>query len=134
MRVLDEVADAIQIARNRRPQPVLLSVGLEDQFEGLAMMAARWGRVQRQLACPLPLLVFDQGHWWLPDDLLTIWDLCNRVALHHPEWELPKEETSAAWRNAQIFAVVRQALVDAGNLNPSDVVRTALLQKDLHLG
>jgi hypothetical protein len=132
MRVLDEVADAIQIARNRRPQPVLLSVKLEDQFGG-PVMATHWARMQRQLGCRLPPMTLDQGHWWLLDDLLTIWDLCKYVASHHPEWELPVEETPAAWKNAQIFAVVRRELVDCCNLYPRDVVRTARLQKDLHM-
>ncbi len=34
MRVLDEVADAIQIARNRYPQLIVESTRLEDQFGG----------------------------------------------------------------------------------------------------
>jgi hypothetical protein len=133
MRVLDEVADAIQIARNHLPQPVLLSVKLEDQFGGYDRIAPRWRCLQRKLACPLPPLIFDQGHWWLPDEFATIWDLCKYVGLHHPEWELPVKETPAAWRNAQIFAVVRRELVDSCNLYLRDVVRIARLQKDLRL-
>jgi len=131
MRVLDEVADAIRIARNRLSQPVLSSVNLEDQFGGV-LMAAHWASIQRQLKCHRPLLDFDQGHWFAAD-LVTMWDLCDRVASQHPDWELPVEKTKAAWRNAQIFAGVRQALVDAGNLDPKDVVRSATLMRDLGL-
>jgi hypothetical protein len=133
MRILDEVADAVQIAHKRRPRPVLLSVKLEDQFDGLAVMAANWQRMERHLACTLPPLEFDQGHWWLPDGLVTIWDLCKCVASQHVDWEQPDEKTSAAWKNAQIFARVRHTLVEVGNLYPEQVVREARLQRDLRL-
>lgn len=134
MRVLDEVADAIQKARNRRPHPVLLSVKLEDQFDGTAIIAVRWKSLQRRLDCRLPPMDFDQGHWFLPDGLVTIWDLCKCVALSHPDWELPPEETPAAWKNAQIFAVVRRELVDVCNLEPKVIVRSARPMSDLGMG
>ena len=51
MRILDEVADAIQNSRNRSPQRVLISVKLEDQFDSPAAMAAQWRRMERHLGC-----------------------------------------------------------------------------------
>jgi hypothetical protein len=134
MRVLDEVADAIQRARNQVPQLALTSVKLEDQFEGMAMMASRWKQLERRLVCTLPPLDFDQGHWWLPDDFSTIWDLCHCVSIHHPDWALPAERSLRAWRNAQIFAVVRRELADVCNVDPRKVVRSARLIHDLDMG
>lgn len=42
------------------------------------------------------------------------------------------EVTVAAWQEAQVFAGVREVLVDVGNVDPSEVVRTARLRRDLN--
>lgn len=133
MRVLDELADAFHAGRGERvPRPVVTSVGLEEQF-GYPVTAARWAAVERRLGCPLPQLAFDQGHWWLPQGFDTVWDLAAHVARSRPDWEAPREQTPAAWREAQVFAGVRAVLVDAGNVEPVEVVRPARLMADLRL-
>jgi hypothetical protein len=132
MRVLDEVADAIRIARGGLAHPVRSSVVFEDQFAG-PVTPSQWTAMQRHLGCLLPPLEFDQGHWFRTDDFVTVWDFAAYVAAHHPDWELPAEPTPAVWRNAQIFAAVRCELVAAGNLDPRKVVRTARLRRDLNL-
>lgn len=132
MRALDEVADAIRIARGGRTAPVLSAVGIEEVFGG-PVTPRQWSAMQKHLGCPLPPMEFDQGHWFRLDDFATIWDLVGYVARHHPDWELPAETTVAAWREAQVFAGVRVELVGAGNLDPKDVVREARLMRDLGL-
>lgn len=130
MRVLDEIADAFHTARHRRePRPILSSIRLDDQF-GYPITDARWRAVERRLGCPLPPLEFDQGHWWLPPGLETVWDLATYVEHLRPDWE-PAARTTAAWRDAQVFAGVREVLVMAGNLDESTVVREARLRADL---
>jgi hypothetical protein len=132
MRVLDEVADAIRIARGGLTHPVLSSVVLEDIFGG-PITPRQWARIQKHLACPLPPLEFDQGHWFRTDDFETVWDLVAYIAKHHPDWEPPLERTTAAWRNAQIFVGVRVEVAEAGSLRLKDVVRSARLRRDLRL-
>src|SRR5262245_52469580 len=131
MCALDEVAGAIQYARERGRRPVL-SFGLEEQFDG-PLTPRQWARIQRSLGCTLPPLEFHQGHWFLPDGFATIWDLAIHAACCHLDWEQPRERTEAAWREAQIFAKVRTTLVNVGCLDPKDVVREARLVKDLGL-
>jgi hypothetical protein len=133
MRVLDEVAEAIHVARGRRlPRPVLSSDQLGDSL-GTAVTGERWAAAAKQLGCPLPPVTFDQGHWLLPDGLETVWDLVEHVARCRPDWEPPAARTPAAWREAQVFAGVREVVADAGNLDPAEVTRGARLQKDLGL-
>jgi hypothetical protein len=130
MRVLDEVADAVRIARGGIAHPVRSSVLLADLFDG-PVTWRHYAAMQKHLGCPL--LEFDQGHRFEVEDFVTVWELVAYVAVHHPDWELPSERTTAAWRNAQIFAGVRSVLVDAGNLDPKEVVREARLVPDLNL-
>jgi hypothetical protein len=133
MRVLDELADAFHAARNRSlPRPVVSSIGLEDQFE-CPVTANRWAAAELGLGCQLPPLNFNQGHWWLPNGLVTIWDLAAHIARCRPDWEPPAVFTPAAWWDAQLFAGVREVLVVVGNLDLDDVVRTARLRADLRL-
>jgi hypothetical protein len=130
MRVLDEVADAIRIARGGLTHPVTSSILLEHLFGG-PVTWRHYAAMQKHLGCPL--LEFDQGHWFEIREFSTVWELVEFVAAHHPDWEQPAERTPAAWRNAQVFAGVRCVLVDAGNLDPNDVVRPARLLPDLKL-
>jgi hypothetical protein len=133
MRVLDELADAIHVACGwSLPRSVQSSVELTAQF-GYRITPVRWAVVQRCLGCPLPSLTFDQGHWWLPLEFTTVWDLAAQVARCRPEWEPPAATTPAAWREAQVFAGVRHVLIEAGNLNREAVVRKARLMADLKL-
>src|SRR5262245_7921214 len=123
MRVLDELADAFHAGRGSAvPRPIVASDRLEEQF-GYPLTAARWGAVDCRLGCPLPALAFDQGHWWLPAGLATVWDLAGHVARCRPDWEPPSSATSDAWREAQVFAGVRAVLVEAGNLDLEGVTR-----------
>jgi hypothetical protein len=130
MRVLDEVADAIRIARGGIAHPIRSSVVLEDLFGG-PVATGQYAAMQKHLGCPL--LEFDQGHWFAITDFLTVWELVAYIAVHHPDWELPRAPTVAAWRNAQVFAGVRAVLMDAGNLDPNEVVREARFVRDLNL-
>jgi hypothetical protein len=132
MRVLDEVADAVQAAREHTPHPVVSAFGLEQQF-ARPVAPKEWDVIQRSLACSLPALEFVQGHWFLPAGFATIWDLVDHAARMHPEWDPPAERTAAAWRNAQVFAGVRTCLADAGSLDKERVVREARLKRDLGL-
>lgn len=133
MRVLDEVAEAVQLARGGRlPRPVREAVRL-DECVGAAVTGARWAAAARHLGCPLPPVSFDQGHWFLPDEFPTVWELADHVARHRPDWEPPAARTAAAWREAQVFAGVREVLAEAGNLDPAEITRSARLRKDLHM-
>lgn len=129
MRVLDEV----HIARGQHyPRPVRDGERLEVLI-GPMLTGARWAAAARHLGCPLPPATFDQGHWFLPDGFVTVWDLAAHVARERSEWEPPAERTPAAWQEAQVFAGVREVLVDAVNLYPEEVTRGARLRADLHM-
>src|SRR5262249_22274617 len=131
MRVLDEVAEAIRNARGLS-HPVLSAFGLEELFER-PITPEQWGAMQQSLACSLPPLEFVQGHWFLPDDFATIWDLVDRAAHAHPDWEPPTTRTAAVWREAQIFAGVRCVIAESLGLDLEDVVRKARLKAGLGL-
>lgn len=132
MRVLDEVAVAIRLARGSGRLPILTPFALERQAEQ-PLTPREWSVIQKHLACDLPPLQFVQGHWFLPDGFDTIWDLVDRAARAHPSWELPTERTEAAWREAQLFAGLRITLVDALDVRPEAVVRSARIMADLGL-
>ncbi|HEX4608969.1 MAG TPA: hypothetical protein VH092_12250 [Urbifossiella sp.] len=133
MRVLDELADALQTARGwRLPRPVRASVRLEEVL-GTLVTGDRWAAAAKRLGCPFPPVTFDQGHWLLPDGLETVWDLADHVARHHPDWAPPAARSPEEWREAQILAGVREVLVDAGNLDPDEITRPSRLRKDLNL-
>src|SRR3954454_12576765 len=75
MRVLDEVAAAINLARDEPgPRPVISAFGLEEQF-AYTLHPNGWAAIQRHLGCRLPPLVFVRGRWFLPEGFATIWDL-----------------------------------------------------------
>lgn len=131
MRVLDEVAAAINLARDEStPRPLVSAFGLEDQF-AYTLHPHGWAALQRYLGCELPPLVFAQGHWLFPEGYETIWDLVEVAADAHPDWDPPEERTVAAWRNAQVFAGVRDVMVDALNVDPEQVTRMVRLKRDL---
>lgn len=130
MRVLDEVATAIRLARGSGRLPILTPFGLEWQADQ-PLTPREWSVIQKHLGCDLPPLEFVQGHWFLPDGFATIWDLADCVACAHPEWESPAERTEGAWREAQIFAGVRIVLVEALNVDFHQVTRGARLKRDL---
>src|SRR5262249_5372895 len=122
MRVLDEVAAAIRLARGRTPPPVASTFDLLALCGG-PLVPNRWAAIGRHLACELPPLVFTQGHWFLPDGFVTIWDLVDRACDYHPDWERPVAHTVDAWREAQIFAGVRTALAEASGADPQAITR-----------
>jgi hypothetical protein len=131
MRVLDEVAAAINLARDQPgPRPVLSALGLEDQFT-YTLHPKGWDALRRHLDCGLPPLMFVQGHWFLPEGFTTIWDLVEVAADAHPNWDPPEDRTVAAWRNAQVFAAVRDVMVEALCIDPEQVTREARLKADL---
>ncbi len=126
MRALDEVAAAIQFARPCRPVPILSSVQLDEQFLG-PLALPQWQAVQQWLECPLPALEFAGGHWFLPEGFTTIWDVVDVALVAHRDWLPPDLGTVAEWRNAQIFAALRQCLARAAGVKPSTVNRTTRL-------
>jgi acyl carrier protein len=135
MRVLDEMADAFHRIRVRGGcgrREVISSDRLEDQF-GSPVAPEHWASLERRLDCLLPPLEFDQGPGWLPRGLITVWDLAAYISAHGPFWAAPRELTTSAWREAQIFAGVREVLVEAGNLDPEQITRPARLVADLDL-
>jgi hypothetical protein len=132
MRVLDEVADAIRIARGGRTVPVHTCVLLREVL-GDPITPAQWAALQRHLGGVLPPLVLDQGHWFRTDDFETVWDLAEYVARLRRDWEPVLSATVADWQNAQIFAGVRVEVAGAGNLDATEVVREARLMRDLSL-
>jgi hypothetical protein len=133
MRVLDELADAFQAARGRgQRRDVISSDRLEDQLGG-PINAAEWVAMEHHLRVHLPPLDFDQGHWWLPSGLATVWDLASYIATQRPDWESPSEHSGGVWREAQVFAGVRSVLTEAGNLDREQVTRRARLGADLGL-
>ena len=126
MRALDEIATAIQVARRQRPVPIHSSVVIEEQFP-TPIAPPLWHALQHWLRCPLPPLEFAGGHWFIPAGLTTIWDLVDVVLAAHPEWEPPRHGTVAEWRNAQIFAAVRESLARWANVRLRRVTRETTL-------
>jgi acyl carrier protein len=132
MRILDEVAAAIRLARGGRTLPLRSSVMLVEQFDG-PVTVSQWDLIHHHLDCPLPQLEFVRGQWFRTDSLQTVWDLVAHVARYHPDWELPTELTSAAWRNAQIFAGVRAVMVERLSMPPEQVTRSTRFLEDLDM-
>lgn len=125
MRVLDEIAQAVEQARGRRWRPAR-TVALADLFPG-AVDEPLWRALARRLRCELPPLW--RGR--LPPGIETVWDLADWVAWQRPGLEPPTERTADAWAEAQVFIVVRETLVEALNVEPREVVRSARLMYDL---
>ena len=126
MRVLDEVAAAIRVARRMRSQPIVSAFGLQEQF-GAPITPEEWATIERRLACPLPHLVFAQGHWFLPESFTTIWNLVDHASDYHPDWDRPVARTVAAWREAQVFAGVRMVVADSFGVELQEVTRETRL-------
>jgi hypothetical protein len=131
-RVLDELADALDAVQGRpRPRLVRASVELRHQF-GLPITPSCWAELGHLLRCPLPPLGRrPDGVWSFPCGWTTVWDVAAYLAERCPDWEPPRGETSAVWREAQVFVRVRASLVEALNVSPEKVVRSARLIKDL---
>lgn len=133
MRVLDELADAFHAGRGGcTPRPILSSIGLAEQL-GFRITPAMWCAVEHRLGCQLPPLEFNQGHWFQPAGLATVWDMAAWVARSRPDLEPPVVANSDVWQEAQLFAGVRAVLVETGNLDPTEVTRPARLMADLGL-
>lgn len=132
MRVLDEIAEALWILHGRpQPQPIVDSVALEDQFP-TGLDDDMWCWLQLRLEVVLPPLEFVGDEvCYFPEGMQTIWDLANYVVWYRPDWEPPREFTFVAWREAQVFAGVRNILCDALSVKADDVVRSARLMGDL---
>ena len=127
MRVLDEMAESLYIARGRPwPRSPVRSVALADQVIA-PIDAPLWRSIGRRLRCELPPL----RHGNLPAGFRTVWDLADWVAWQRPGLEPPRERTAEAWADAQVFVVVRETLVEALNVEPREVVRSARLMHDL---
>src|SRR5262249_15872029 len=125
MRALDEVAEAIRRAHGHRWRlAVLASFLLEDHFGG-TLVPEEWAIVQDHLACSLPPLNFVQGHWFLPDGFTPSWDLGEPPLDAPPRREPPTARTVETWREAQIFAGVKIVMIDALDVDPEAVVRSA---------
>jgi hypothetical protein len=132
MRLLDELADAIHAARGgRHPRRVTTSLALRDQFD-MPITPSQWAAVARHLCCFLPTLrPAPRGLLSFPRGLTTVPVLAANIAVWRPDLEPAVCCTETAWRDAQVFAGVRECLVDAANVAKRDVVRTARLQADL---
>ena len=132
MRALDEVAEALGGVRSSFHTGLIVrSVRLADQF-GLPVTPTPWLRLGHRLDCALPPLEWQRsGVWQFPPGWETVRDLADHVATQRPGCEPPATCTEGDWREAQIFVRVRGALVDALNVDPDQVVRSARLREDL---
>ena len=131
--VLDELADASpQHPRfSISPRIVVTSLQLRDQFAP-PLTPRLWQEIGSKLACILPPLKrLPQGRWTLPNRCQTVGALGNIVVRQHSDWVLPSQLRETTWREAQVFAGVRATLIEALNVDPEEVVRTARLQADL---
>jgi hypothetical protein len=131
-RVLDELADALSAAHGHPcPRRIAGTVGLPGQF-GLPITPSRWAALEQRLACSLPPLQRrGDGLWSFPRGWTTVWDLADYLAERRPGWGFPSGRELADWREAQIFVCVRDLLVEALNVSPEQVVRSARLMEDL---
>jgi hypothetical protein len=133
MRVLDELAQAIHLARGgQRPRRIIGSDRLADQF-GWFITLDLWSEFQQCLGCELPSLqVGPRFHWAFPNGWSTVWDLADYVSARHVEWLRPRSRDVREWQEAQIFAGVRDVLADIG-VDEEAIVRSARLVEDLGL-
>jgi hypothetical protein len=131
-RVLDELADAIEIVRGHQvPRRIVSSVELARQFD-LPVTPSLWSELGRELACPLPPLERrPDGLWSFPLGWVTVWALADHLAGCRPNWEPPQGRTEKDWREAQVFVGVCACLVEALNVDPEQIVRSSRLQGDL---
>jgi hypothetical protein len=125
---LDEVAAALHQVRGQpRPRPIVNSIKLRLQFPG-DFTAKDWPRLERELDCLLPAL--ENGE--LRRAWETVFDLAAYLATKRVELDPPRERTLAAWRNSQVFAGVRDCMVEQLALQPYEVFREARFVEDLH--
>jgi hypothetical protein len=131
-RVLDELAQALHVVQRPQQRRVIVaSLELHSQFEE-PITPRIWHALAAQLVCFLPPLKrFADGQWTLPNRCDTVQDLAEIIADHHLEWDLPWRIRMADWTEAQVFAGVKATLVEALNLEPAEVFRSATLQGDL---
>lgn len=116
---LDEVAAALHAVRGQpKPRRIVNSIKLLQQFPG-DFAARDWRRLQEELDCLLPPLENGQ----LPCGWETVFDLAAYVATKRVEFDPPAEFTLAAWRNAQVFAGVRDCMVEQLALEPYEIHR-----------
>lgn len=126
-RALDTLAAALHQVRGRpRPRRIVNSIKLRVQFPG-DFTDRDWQRLQSELDVLLPPLeAMAFPHSWA-----TVFDLAEFVATKRPELLPPQEYTLTAWRNAQVFAGVRDCIVEQLNFKPEEVWREASFVKDL---
>jgi hypothetical protein len=135
LRLLDELAAAFHIVRGRpKPRRVVNSLDLRAQFPG-DFSPRDWQRLESELGCSLPPLVpCEDGHALeFPNNWQTLHDLVMHVAWHRTDWDLPGELTLPTWRDAQIFAGVRDCFVTTTGVAKHAIVREALISEDLGL-
>ncbi len=127
-RALDTLAAALHQVRGRpRPRRIVNSIKLRVQFPG-DFTNHDWLRLQEELDVLLPPLeAMTFPHAWE-----TVFDLADFVASKRTELSSPMERTLTAWRNAQVFAGVRDCIVEQLNFKPEEVWREASFVKDLH--
>jgi hypothetical protein len=131
-RVLDELASALSTSQGSPlPRRIAESVELWHQF-GLPITPSLWAVLERQLGCFLPALERQNtGLWSFPRGWKTVWDIAAFLAEHRPGWQPPQGKGVADWQEAQVFVGVRSCLMEALNVSPAEVVRTARLMADL---
>src|SRR5262245_38096140 len=130
--VLDEVAEAFhKRIGERKPRRPTKTRELDRQF-GLPITPSRWRDIERELDCELPPLEQRaDGLWSFPNGWTSIDDVVNYVSNHYPNWAPPKELNDSAWVEAQIFVRVRACLMEALNVEKTEVARSSKLQEDL---
>lgn len=124
---LDTLAAALHQVRGRpRPRRIVNSIKLYVQFPG-DFTNHDWLRLQEELDVLLPPL---EGMMF-PPPWETVFDLADFVASKRSELSPPTERTLTAWRKAQVFAGVRDCIVEQLNVKPEEVWREASFVKDL---
>ena len=124
---LDTLAAALHQVRGRpRPRRIVNSIKLRVQFPG-DFTERDWQRLQNELDVLLPPL----AAMMFPHAWETVFELADFVASKRPELLPPTERTLTAWRKAQVFAGVRDCIVEQLNVKPEEVRREASFVKDL---
>ncbi len=128
MRVLDELAAAFHALGGKWGQRhVQSSLDLSAQF---SLSPDAWRRLGKAVGCVLPPLVRHDEQWVFPDGWSSVHQLALYVAQRR-DWLPPADYSVAEWREAQVFAGVRDVLMEALNVDREQVVRKARLMADL---
>jgi hypothetical protein len=90
------------------------SIKLAQQLPG-DFTLQDWQRLECELNCLLPA----------QSDFETVFDLADYVATQREDLEPPLDRSLAAWRNAQIFAGVRDCLAYAAGVEAHLIYREA---------